>query len=200
MSEEFSYGAQGAVAGQQIATALSASGPGGMLLGAAIGIFTGYKAKKARKKAQRAADAATASQMMSSARETGRVSRFEAATQRSLYSASGVSTSSGSAAEMERGMLAEAIYQQEAVLAGLPKKHHGYKNIAGRIEVRNQYHKRTLRHRSSTRAMGIPTSRERFGLGGALGGLPLTQQVAALGVLSGSTGSNTPLPGGRSWL
>ena len=139
MSEEFSQGTSGAAAGAKIGSMI-APGIGtvaGAIIGGVVGMFSGRGARKARQQAAREQDKLTATQMMSAAKETGRVSRFEAATQRSLYSASGVSTSSGSAAEMERGMLAESIYQQEAVLAGLPKKHHGYKNIAGRIEVRN---------------------------------------------------------------
>jgi hypothetical protein len=54
-----------------------------------------------------------------------------------MYASAGVSSSSGSAQAMERDVMVESIYQQEALLAGLPKKHHWWKNPMRHIEMRN---------------------------------------------------------------
>jgi len=135
MSEEFAYGVQGATAGVALGSALSFTplGP----IGAALGFLAGRSARKKRKQVARARDTATATQLVSGAYETGRVSRFQAATDRAMYAAGGVSTRSGSAAEMERGVMVESIYQQEALLAGLPQKHHWWKNPMRHIEMRD---------------------------------------------------------------
>ena len=120
---ELEYGAQYAMASHTAfsGTALgSAAGP----LGFMVGAYMGYKAKKAKKKVRREQDALTAAQLVAKAYETGRVNRLRAGTERSKYAAAGVSTRSGSAQATERETMVESIYQQEAILAGLPKKHH----------------------------------------------------------------------------
>jgi len=157
MSEEIEYGAQYAMAAST-AFSSAAAGP----VGFAIGAYLGYKAKKAKKKARRAQDALTAGQLVSKAYETGRANRLGARAERSKYAAAGVSTRSGSAQATERATVAESIYQQEAILAGLPKKHHWWKNPMRHIEMRDpgknyrpgQHSKKTRRRNAALARAG----------------------------------------------
>lgn len=131
MAEELEYGVSGATAGASLGASLGVTGMAlgpfaGVGLG--IGLVMGYQQKKRKKKLRRDSDRLTATQLLSVASDTGRKSRFEAASQRALYGGSGLSMSSGSAQSVEANTMVESVLQQEATLAGLPSKHHWFKD------------------------------------------------------------------------
>ena len=104
MAEELEYGVSGATAGASLGASLGVTGMAfgpfaGVGLG--IGLVMGYQQKKRKKKLRRDSDRLTATQLLSVASDTGRKSRFEAASQRALYGGSGLSMSSGSAQHVE---------------------------------------------------------------------------------------------------
>jgi len=119
MSEEIEYGASGAGLGANIAMA-GIGGPAAIIAGAVIGGLFGSSQKRKRKKAERESRRLKGVELSSRAYEIGRTERQRASRERAMYGAGGMSTKSGSAAAVEEGIMTEAIYQQEAVLAGLP--------------------------------------------------------------------------------
>jgi len=89
----------------------------------ALTAFGALKGNKDKKKARSADATVTAKTLKQEAFEIGRVERKRAANERSLLTAGGISSRSGSAQATERDTMREAAYQQESVLAGLPKGH-----------------------------------------------------------------------------
>jgi glycerol-3-phosphate O-acyltransferase len=83
----------------------------------AVSFLTG---RSARKKQSREQQGLTGAQLEQESYELGRTERARAAEERSMFAAAGISTQSGSAAGVESGIMREAVYQQEATLAGLP--------------------------------------------------------------------------------
>jgi len=141
MAEELEYGVQGATAGSTLGSSM------GFTMGAGLGVFAGvgllvggimgYQAKKQKKRIRRERDRLTATQLVSHASDIGRQSRFQAASQRALFGASGVSMGSGSAQAVESDIMSESVLQQEATLAGLPKKHHWWKDARRHMALTN---------------------------------------------------------------
>ena len=76
--------------------------------------------RSSRKKQAREQQRLTGAQLEQESYELGRTERARAAEERSMFAAAGISTQSGSAAGVESGIMREAVYQQEATLAGLP--------------------------------------------------------------------------------
>ena len=134
MAEEFQYAAKGAAAG-------AAFGPAGVVAGALIGGIFGGKARRAKREAEIEADVLKATEIGHAAYETGRVARHRAGVERGLLGAGGVSTASLSAADTERATMVETIYQQEALLAGLPK---GRNSQRGMFEMYNPRNRPTI--------------------------------------------------------
>lgn len=87
----------------------------------AVGFLSGRSARKRQAREQRRLTAASLTQ---ESYELGRTERARAAEERSMFAAAGVDPSSGSPMGVEEGRMREAVYQQEAILAGLPR---GYK-------------------------------------------------------------------------
>lgn len=83
----------------------------------AVGFLSGRKARKSQSREQQRL---TGAQLEQESYELGRTERARAAEERSMFAAAGISTQSGSAAGVESGIMREAVYQQEATLAGLP--------------------------------------------------------------------------------
>ena len=83
----------------------------------AVGFLSG---RSSRKRQAREKERLTGAQLQQESYELGRTERARAAEERSMFAAAGVSTQSGSAAGVESGIMREAVYQQEAILAGLP--------------------------------------------------------------------------------
>lgn len=131
MAEELEYGISGATAGASLGSSLGLVGLGltpFLGVGLLVGGIMGAQQKKKKKKLRRESDRLTATQLLSVASDTGRQSRFEAASQRALYGGAGISMSSGSAQSVEANTMAESVLRQEATLAGLPRKHHWFKD------------------------------------------------------------------------
>ena len=140
MAEEFEYGVSGATAGAQLGSALNMTGMTMVPflgIGLAVGAVMGYKQRKKKKKLRREKDRLTAGQLVSQASDVGRQSRFQAASQRALLGASGVSMASGSAQAVESDIMSESVLQQEGILAGLPQKHHWWKDARRHMSMRN---------------------------------------------------------------
>ena len=141
MAEELEYGVQGASAGASIGSALGVTAGTAMLpflgVGLILGGIMGSRAKKKARRIRRENDSLKAVQLVSHASDIGRQSRFQAATQRALYGASGLSMRSGSAQAVESDIMVESVLQQEATLAGLPKKHHWWKDSRRHMENRD---------------------------------------------------------------
>tara|TARA_Y100000004_G_scaffold30825_1_gene32162 strand:+ start:6432 stop:6896 length:465 start_codon:yes stop_codon:yes gene_type:complete len=76
--------------------------------------------RSSRKKQAREQQRLTGAQLEQESYELGRTERARAAQERSMFAAAGISTQSGSASGVESGIMREAVYQQEATLAGLP--------------------------------------------------------------------------------
>ena len=76
--------------------------------------------RSSRKKQAREQQRLTGAQLEQESYELGRTERARAAEERSMFAAAGISTQSGSASGVESGIMREAVYQQEATLAGLP--------------------------------------------------------------------------------
>lgn len=83
----------------------------------AVGFLSG---RRSRKRQAREQQRLTGLQLQQESYELGRTERARAAEERSMFAAAGISTQSGSAAGVESGIMREAVYQQEAILAGLP--------------------------------------------------------------------------------
>ncbi|HIF79520.1 MAG TPA: hypothetical protein EYQ05_02915 [Gammaproteobacteria bacterium] len=139
MAEELDSAVSGATAGATLGTAIL---PGigtavGAILGGLFGGLSGSQARKKKAKIRREKDRLKALQLVSHASDIGRQSRFQAATQRALYGASGVSMRSGSAQAVESDIMVESVRQQEATLAGLPKKHHWWRDSRRHMTLTN---------------------------------------------------------------
>ena len=121
MSEDWQGAIDTGMSAASLGHTLGASwlGPVGLVAGFALG----HRAKKKRKEKERLERKQKADTMLSQAYERGRLTRKKAETDRSKFAGGGLSTSSGSAASGERGTVREGIYQQAALLAGLPKGH-----------------------------------------------------------------------------
>ena len=141
MAEELEYGVQGATAGASLGTALGVAAGAAMLpflgVGLILGGIAGCQARKKKKRIRREKDRLKAGQLVSHALDIGRQSRFQAASQRALYGASGVSMRSGSAQAVESDIMVESVLQQESALAGLPKKHHWWKDSRRHMTLTN---------------------------------------------------------------
>jgi hypothetical protein len=87
---------------------------------AATSVVSHFQGKKDRKKARGEEAKVTGQRLQQEAFEIGRVERKRAADERSLLTAGGISSKSGSAQATERDTMREAAYQQESILAGLP--------------------------------------------------------------------------------
>lgn len=88
----------------------------------AVSFLTG---RSARKKQAREEQRLTGVQLEQQSYELGRTERSRAVEERSMFAAAGLSTDSGSAGGVEAGIMREAVYQQEATLAGLPNSQRG---------------------------------------------------------------------------
>jgi len=84
----------------------------------ALGFMSGKKSRKGQAREQQRL---TGFELQQQAFELGRSERARAVEERSLFAAAGISGRSGSAAAVEAGIMREAVYQQEAILAGLPQ-------------------------------------------------------------------------------
>lgn len=89
-------------------------------ISAATSVASFFQGKKDRKKARGEEAKVTGQRLQQEAFEIGRVERKRAADERSLLTAGGISSKSGSAQATERDTMREAAYQQESILAGLP--------------------------------------------------------------------------------
>ena len=139
MAEELDSAVSGATAGATLGTAIL---PGigtavGAILGGLFGGLSGSQARKKKKRIRREKDRLKAGQLVFHALDIGRQSRFQAASQRALYGASGVSMRSGSAQAVESDIMIESVLQQEATLAGLSKKHHWWKDSRRHMTLTN---------------------------------------------------------------
>ncbi len=83
----------------------------------AVGFLSGRSARKSQSREQQRL---TGVQLEQESYELGRTERARATEERSMFAAAGISTQSGSASGVESGIMREAVYQQEATLAGLP--------------------------------------------------------------------------------
>lgn len=86
----------------------------------AVNLVSHFSGSRSRKRANREERRLTGEELEQESYELGRVERARAVEERSLFAAAGISTASGSAAAVEGGISREAVYQQEAILAGLP--------------------------------------------------------------------------------
>jgi len=85
-----------------------------------LSVFGAFKGNKDKKRARREEAKVTGQRLQQEAFEIGRVERKRASNERSLLTAGGISSRSGSAQATERDTMREAAYQQESILAGLP--------------------------------------------------------------------------------
>ena len=127
MSQEFQSAASGAATGAQF-------GVPGAIIGGIVGLFAGGSARRKRRRVEKEGNLLKATEIRQSAYEMGRVARHRAGVERSTYAGAGLSTRSGSAQAIEREIMKESIYQQEAIVAGLPK---GRNSQRGMFEAYN---------------------------------------------------------------